>query len=128
MQIHAFVNKADKSDLAGNTSFDRVVPLQTPDCDQENPEVGGHDGLLDPLVHEQSGGNGQPPPGDLIDPNISMSDGRVAAVLGEQLQEALDDKQKLADELQIERVRNSQLENQVALGIDIVKLHSKSLD
>ena len=45
-----------------------------------------------------------------------MPDSHVTAVLGEQLQEALNDKQKLADELLLERDRNTQLENQVALG------------
>ena len=71
--------------------------------------------VFDPLGLENSVENTRSPV-DLTDADDGVSDGRVAAILGEQLQEALDDKQKLADELQIERVKNAQLENQVALG------------
>ena len=45
------------------------------------------------------------------------SDAQAAVALGEQLQEVLSDKQKLIEELTAERVKNSQLENQLAQGI-----------
>lgn len=52
-------------------------------------------------------------PDDQVSPSQEVFDGQAAAVLEEQLQEALSDKQKLVEELNAERVKNSQLENQL---------------
>ena len=111
IQVQAFINRSDKSDLTVNPGLDREAPLTVPDPDHDTHD-GGDGGSPD---HEQDGGGARSYSGDLNDPN-GVPDSHVTAVLGEQLQEALNDKQKLADELLLERDRNTQLENQVALG------------
>ena len=102
--MQAFVNRSDKSDLMANTGLDREVPQNVTE-----PDLANHDDVdgsnPDPIVHEHDG-----------DDPSGVPDSQVTAALGEQLQEALVDKQKLADDLQLERDRNTQLENQIALG------------
>ena len=116
MQVQAFINRSEKSDITATPASERVVPPQPGDPDHDGHDAGGH-GSTDPLNVDHHGDNDDSLNGNLPGPNDGVIDSRVFAALGDQLREALNDKQKLADELQIERVKNSQLENQVAIGM-----------
>jgi len=107
-KVQAHVRKVNKSDLVANPGHDgleQAPSLEIPEG--MNNDLNPHD-----LFHEPAD-NVFDSPDIQVPPSQEVSDGQAAAALGEHLQEALSEKQKLIEELNTERVKNSQLENQL---------------